>query len=194
MIQSFRQVAAVMTLGLSLVAGSATFAFAKDDPIKEVEKAAGHKVVFGSKVRFETTKGAFTVVLFPKEAPKTVANFETLVKKGFYNGVKFHRVIPGFVAQGGDPKGTGEGGPGYTIPDELNNTLKHVRGSLAMAKTMAPNSAGSQFYVAFAPIPHLDGKYTVFGQVISGMEVVDKLQSTEVPGTPDKMLKVQIVK
>lgn len=164
--------------------------------IKQVEQAAGHKVVLGDRVQFVTTKGKFTVVLFPKEAPKTVANFEKLVQKGFYNGLKFHRVIPGFVAQGGDPQGTGEGGPGYTIPDELNSTLKHIRGSLAMAKTSAPNSAGSQFYIAYQNLPSLDTKYTVFGQVIDGMAVVDKLQPTEGPnaGKADRMLKVTLVK
>ncbi|HEY9854553.1 MAG TPA: peptidylprolyl isomerase [Stenomitos sp.] len=163
------------------------------DVIKDVEQAAGHKVVMGDKVQFTTTKGKFVVVLFPKEAPKTVENFEKLVKKGFYNGLTFHRVIPGFVAQGGDPKGTGEGGPGYTIPDELNSTLKHIKGSLAMAKTSAPNSAGSQFYIAYDKLPHLDGKYTVFGQVISGMDVVEKLTPSDA-GKPDKMLKVTLVK
>ncbi|HEY9900400.1 MAG TPA: peptidylprolyl isomerase [Pantanalinema sp.] len=171
---------------------------AKPEAIQEVEKAAGHKVTLGSKVQFTTSKGKFTVVLFPKEAPKTVANFEKLVKKGFYDGLVFHRVIPGFVAQGGDPEGTGGGGPGYTIPDELDSSLKHIRGSLAMAKTMAPNSGGSQFYIGFQPLPSLDGRYTVFGQVISGMDVVDKLQATEGPGAnpakPDKMLKVTLVK
>lgn len=161
--------------------------------LKEVEAAAGHKVVVGNKVQFTTSKGKFVVVLFPKEAPKTVANFEKLVKQGFYDGVVFHRVIPGFVAQGGDPKGTGEGGPGYTIPDELNSTLKHIKGSLAMAKTSQPNSAGSQFYIAYDKIPHLDGRYTVFGQVISGMDVVEKLTPSDA-GKPDKMLKVTLLK
>lgn len=163
------------------------------DVLKEVEAAAGHKVVAGHKVQFTTTKGKFTAVLFPKEAPKTVQNFEKLVNKGFYDGLVFHRVIPGFVAQGGDPKGTGEGGPGYTIPDELSNTLKHLKGSLAMAKTSQPNSAGSQFYVAYDKLPHLDGRYTVFGQIISGMDVVEKLQASDA-GKPDKMLKVTVLK
>jgi cyclophilin family peptidyl-prolyl cis-trans isomerase len=156
--------------------------------LKQVEKAAGHKVVVGSTVNFTTTKGKFSVVLFPKEAPKTVANFEKLVKSKFYDGLTFHRVIPGFVAQGGDPDGTGGGGPGWTIPDELDSTLKHIDGSLAMAKTSAPNSAGSQFYFCLGAQPHLDGSYTVFGQVVSGLDVVSKLT------VGDKMIKVQLAK
>jgi peptidylprolyl isomerase/peptidyl-prolyl cis-trans isomerase B (cyclophilin B) len=191
---SLRMFPLITALALTAIAPAALAKPA--DPIKEVEKAAGHKVVLGPKIRFHTTKGDFTVVLFPKEAPKTVDNFVKLTKKGFYNGLVFHRVIPGFVAQGGDPQGTGEGGPGYTIPDELHSTLKHLRGSLAMAKTSQPNSAGSQFYLCFDKIPHLDGKYTVFGQVIKGMDVVDKLQPTEGPnaGKPDKMISVKAVK
>ena len=191
---SLRRSIAAVTFGLAVILGSASIAAAKVNPaILAVDKMAGHKVVLGHEIRFVTTKGTFVVVMFPKEAPKTVANFEKLVKKGFYNGLKFHRVIPGFVAQGGDPLGTGEGGPGYTIPDEYNH-LKHIRGSVAMAKTMEPNSAGSQFYIAYRRLPSLDGHYTIFGQVISGMKVVDRLQSTEVPGTPDRMLKVTLVK
>ncbi len=167
----------------------------KASPLEAVEKAAGHPVVAGSRIEFTTSKGSFTAVLFPKEAPKTVANFEKLVKKGFYDGLNFHRVIPGFVAQGGDPRGDGSGGPGWTIPDELKSTCKHLRGSLAMAKSSAPDSAGSQFYVAYEPLTFLDGRYTVFGQVISGMEVVDKLEPTEGPlarGKTDRMIRVRI--
>lgn len=156
--------------------------------MKQVEKAAGHKVVVGNTVTFTTTKGKFSVVLFPKEAPKTVANFEKLVKSKYYDGLTFHRVIPGFVAQGGDPKGDGTGGPGWTIPDELDSTLKHLDGSLAMAKSMLPNSAGSQFYICLGPQPHLDRNYTVFGQVVSGLDVVHKLE------IGDKMLKVELAK
>lgn len=200
-------------LGLSLVAAIATPApartlrhrMARPHPVPvprsvmaSVDRAAGHRVVPGPEVEFETTKGDFVVVLFPKEAPKTVANFLKLTRKGFYNGLKFHRVIPGFVAQGGDPLGTGEGGPGYTIPDE-HDTLEHITGALAMAKTSQPNSAGSQFYVTLAPTHFLDGKYTVFGQVISGMGVVERLQPTETPSgmptgkQPDRMLKVFVL-
>ena len=112
---------------------------------------------------------------FAKDAPKTVENFVTLAKKGFYNGLTFHRVVPGFVVQGGCPKGNGTGGPGYTIPAEFNKN-KHVRGSLAMARSQHPDSAGSQFYITYGAQPHLDNNYTVFGKVTSGMEHVDAIR------------------
>ena len=116
-----------------------------------------------------------TLEFFPKDAPKTVENFVTLAKKGFYNGLTFHRVVPGFVVQGGCPKGNGTGGPGYNVPAEFNAN-KHVRGSLAMARSQDPDSAGSQFYITYGAQPHLDNNYTVFGKVTSGMEHVDKIR------------------
>ncbi len=123
---------------------------------------------------------------FPHDAPKTVENFVTLAKKGFYNGLTFHRVVPGFVAQGGCPKGNGTGGPGYTIPAEFNGN-KHVRGSLAMARSQHPDSAGSQFYITYGAQPHLDDNYTVFGKVTNGMEHVDRIRQG------DRMTSVTIV-
>jgi peptidylprolyl isomerase/peptidyl-prolyl cis-trans isomerase B (cyclophilin B) len=129
--------------------------------------------------------GEIRIDLYPDTAPKTVENFVTLAKKGFYDGLTFHRVEPGFVAQGGDPKGNGTGGPGYTVKAEFNQR-KHVRGTMAMARANHPDSAGSQFYICFQPAPFLDGKYTVFGQVTSGMEHVDKIQ------IGDKMKSVRI--
>jgi len=131
----------------------------------------------GSEIRIE---------FFPADAPKTVENFVTLAKKGFYNGLAFHRVVPDFVVQGGDPKGNGTGGPGYTIKAEFNKQ-KHVRGSLAMARSQDPDSAGSQFYITYGPTPHLDGSYTVFGKVTSGMEHVDRIKQG------DRMKSVAIV-
>jgi peptidyl-prolyl cis-trans isomerase B (cyclophilin B) len=130
--------------------------------------------------------GEITIEFFPDDAPKTVENFVTLAKKGFYDNLTFHRVVPGFVVQGGDPKGDGTGGPGYNIKAEFNKN-KHVRGSLAMARSAQPDSAGSQFYITYGPQPHLDGSYTVFGKVVSGMEHVDKIK----PG--DRMKTVRIV-
>lgn len=128
----------------------------------------------------ETNRGTIVFRLYPEEAPKSVANFITLAKKGFYNGLKFHRV-ESWVVQGGDPKGDGSGGPGYTIPDEKNKTLKHNRGAVGMAKSSAPNSAGSQFYfIVKAPAPHLDGGYTVFGQIISGLKIAESIQIGDV--------------
>src|SRR5215471_7791972 len=119
--------------------------------------------------------GEIRLELYPEDAPKTVESFVALAKKGFYDGLTFHRVEPGFVAQGGDPKGDGTGGPGYTLKAEFNQR-KHVRGTVAMARSASPDSAGSQFYICFAPASHLDGKYTVFGQVVKGMEVVDQIK------------------
>ena len=123
---------------------------------------------------------------YPSDAPKTVENFVTLAKKGFYNNLTFHRVVPDFVVQGGCPKGNGTGGPGYTIPAEFNKQ-KHLRGTVAMARSQDPNSAGSQFYICYGPTPHLDGNYTVFGKVTSGMEHVDRIKQG------DRMKSVSIV-
>ena len=130
--------------------------------------------------------GEIRIEFFPVDAPKTVENFVTLAKKGFYDGLAFHRVVPGFVAQGGDPKGDGTGGPGYKIKAEFNKQ-KHLRGSLAMARAADPDSAGSQFYITFGPQPSLDGQYTVFGRVVSGMEHVDKIK------VGDKMKSVKVI-
>ena len=138
------------------------------------------------KVIMETEKGTLTIELFDKEAPGTVKNFTDLIEKGFYDGLKFHRIIPGFVAQGGCPNGNGAGGPGYTIPCETKgNPHKHLRGSLSMAHR-GPNTGGSQFFIVYEPQPHLDGLHTVFGQVTEGMDVVDDLRQG------DKMLKVTV--
>jgi peptidyl-prolyl cis-trans isomerase B (cyclophilin B) len=119
--------------------------------------------------------GEIRLEFFSEDAPKTVENFVTLAKKGFYNGLNFHRVVPDFVVQGGCPKGNGTGGPGYTIKAEFNKQ-KHVRGTLAMARSQHPDSAGSQFYICYGATPHLDGQYTVFGKVVSGMELVDRIK------------------
>ncbi|MBI1847107.1 MAG: peptidylprolyl isomerase [Candidatus Rokubacteria bacterium] len=130
--------------------------------------------------------GEIRIEFYPQDAPKTVENFVTLARKGFYDGLTFHRVVPDFVVQGGDPKGNGTGGPGYTIPAEFNKQ-KHLCGSLAMARRQHPDSAGSQFYICYGPTPHLDGQYTVFGTVTSGMEHVDRIKQG------DRMTTVAIV-
>lgn len=135
-------------------------------------------------VTFTMKGGAtFKAELYPEIAPNTVNNFISLVKKGYYNGIIFHRVIPGFMIQGGDPTGTGSGGPGYSIRGEFShngfkNDLKHTPGVLSMARTMAPNSAGSQFFVMHETSPHLDGEYAAFGKVIEGMETVNEIATT----------------
>jgi len=142
------------------------------------------------KAYFATIKmdiGDIKIELFPDEAPETVNSFVFLARDGYFDGLTFHRVIPGFVAQGGDPTGTGRGGPGYTIPDEVNDH-KFIDGAVGMAKTSAPDSAGSQFFICYAPQPNLDGAYTVFGQIAEGRDVLDKITPRdpargEPPGT-----------
>ena len=121
----------------------------------------------------------FRSEFYPDDAPNTVDNFKKLTNKGYYDGLKFHRVEPGFVIQGGDPKGNGTGGPGYTIKAEFNKKL-HLEGTVAMARSNDPDSAGSQFYICLAPAPFLDRKYTVFGQVTEGMDVVHKIAVNDV--------------
>ena len=122
--------------------------------------------------------------LYPETAPITVENFLDLVKKGFYNGLTFHRIISGFMIQGGDPDGNGMGGPGYSIKGEIksngvDNPLKHEKGVISMARSMDPNSAGSQFFIMHEAAPHLDGQYAAFGKVIEGLDVVDEIASVE---------------
>lgn len=137
--------------------------------------------------------------LYPDKAPKTVENFEKLANEGFYDGLIFHRVIPGFMIQGGDPLGNGTGGPGHHIPGEFasngfkQNDIKHTRGVLSMARAMDPNSAGSQFFIMHADAPHLDGDYAAFGKVTSGMEGVDKIAKTKT-NYMDKPLEDQKIK
>ena len=142
--------------------------------------------------------------LYPDKAPNTVNNFISLASKGFYNGLTFHRVIPGFMIQGGCPEGTGMGGPGYEIDGEFSangfrqNDLVHETGVLSMARTMAPNSAGSQFFIMVAPAPHLDGQYDAFGKVLEGAEVaidisrVPRDMRTDQPKTPVVIESVQV--
>ena len=135
-------------------------------------------------VSMETNKGAIQLELYPQHAPITVNNFVFLCNEGFYDGVSFHRVIDNFVIQGGDPTGTGRGGPGYQFVDETKgNPLKHGAGYLSMANA-GPNTNGSQFFITHSPQPHLDGRHTVFGKVISGMEVVNAIRQG------DTMVKV----
>ena len=154
-------------------------------------------------VTFEMESGkVFKAELYPEIAPNTVNNFISLVNKGFYDGIIFHRVIPGFMIQGGDPQGIGIGGPGYCIGGEFSmngfkNDLKHDRGVLSMARTNMPNSAGSQFFVMVAPASYLDGSYAGFGKVIEGMEVVDEIvkarrDRNDKPYDDQRMAKVTV--
>jgi peptidyl-prolyl cis-trans isomerase B (cyclophilin B) len=140
--------------------------------------------------------------LYPEIAPETVANFEKLVSDGFYDGLIFHRVIPGFMIQGGCPKGNGTGGPGWTIKGEFTNNgfennLKHERGVMSMARTPFPNSAGSQFFIMVSDSPFLDGEYAAFGKIIEGMEVADAIVKTprdmnDKPKQAQRMIKVTL--
>jgi peptidyl-prolyl cis-trans isomerase B (cyclophilin B) len=151
--------------------------------IADMEEAAGHLLILGPKITFETSKGKFTVVTFPKEAPRTVDQVIKLVEAGFYDNVQFHRVVPNFAVQTGDPLSktlaatdpkVGKGGSGSPLPPEYEGqTVKQLLGTVAMARLVKdPNSADSQFYVTLAPQPHLDGAFTVWGQVVNGMDVV----------------------
>ena len=138
-------------------------------------------------VLMHTEKGTMKIEFFDKEAPNTVKNFIELSKSGYYNGVTFHRVIPDFVIQGGDPTGTGAGGPGYCIPDELiGNPHKHEIGAVSMAHA-GPNTGGSQFFIVRKPQPHLDGKHTVFGKVVEGLQVIYDIEQG------DKILNIEIL-
>ena len=124
---------------------------------------------------FDTDRGPIKVELYPDKAPLTVANFVNLARRGFYDGLNFHRVIPDFMIQGGCPEGSGRGGPGYKFEDEANNGLGHERGVLSMANA-GPNTNGSQFFITHVATPWLDGKHTVFGKVVEGLEAVDKVE------------------
>lgn len=150
-------------------------------------------------VTFEMENGdIFKAELYPEIAPNTVNNFISLVKQGFYDGLIFHRVIKGFMIQGGDPEGTGMGGPGYSIRGEFNsngfkNDLAHEEGVLSMARTMMPNSAGSQFFIMHKNSPHLDGEYAGFGKVIEGMDLVNKIAESKTDRS-DKPIEEQKIK
>ncbi|MBQ1993943.1 MAG: peptidylprolyl isomerase [Lachnospiraceae bacterium] len=153
-------------------------------------------------VTFETTAGVIKAELYPEIAPNTVNNFISLINKEFYDGLIFHRVIKGFMIQGGDPEGVGIGGPGYSIKGEFamngfENNLAHTEGVLSMARSQMPNSAGSQFFIMHKNAPHLDGQYAAFGKVTEGMEVVNAIAETktdysDAPLEPQMMIKVTV--
>ncbi len=169
----------IFTLCLSLVfvAGFAASAHAAD---KEHKRPVA---------TFQTNMGTFEIELFDDLAPKTVQNFVDLAAKKYYDGVIFHRVIDGFMIQGGDPTGTGRGGPGYVIEDEFGKDLKHdVPGILSMANTGQPNTGGAQFFITLVPTPWLDGKHAIFGKVVKGMDVVEAIGKVET-GPADKPAK-----
>jgi len=147
--------------------------------------------------RFKTEKGDIVIELYADRAPLTVENFVNLARGGFYDGTTFHRVIGGFMAQGGDPTGTGTGGPGYQFGDEFHPSLRHTKAGLLSMANAGPGTNGSQFFVTLGPTPHLDNKHTIFGEVVEGMDVVNQIGQTKVdrrdkPVTPVVMDKVTI--
>jgi cyclophilin family peptidyl-prolyl cis-trans isomerase len=174
--------------------------WAEEQKLREAEAAVEDPEKQNPRVRLETSKGVIEAELFEDQAPGTVGNFISLIEKGFYDGLTFHRVLPGFMAQGGCPRGDGSGGPDYAIYDECrqDNARMHFRGSLSMAKTAAPNSGGSQFFITFRPTPTLNGEHTVFGRVVSGWDVLEKIQrrDPDQPGSPapDKTIKAEVLR
>ncbi len=194
----------VLTLAAALLV-----AFASAAPVQAQSGTKGSAQVGTKKagiplplVLFQTSKGDVVLELFEDQAPNTVANFVSLVEKGFYNGLKFHRVMDGFMAQGGCPKGTGTGGPGYKIACECYrpDAKKHTRGTISMAHA-GRNTGGSQFFITFGKTKSLDGKHTAFGRVVKGMDVVDKLTRTmdqynrPIPGAkPDVIKKAKVTR
>ena len=160
--------------------------------------AASSTEAANPKATIETTQGRMVIELFQDKAPKTVKNFVTLAKKGFYNGVIFHRVIPDFMIQTGDPTGTGRGGPGYTFADEFGPGLTHAGAGIVSMANAGPNTNGSQFFITLAPTPWLDGKHAIFGKVVEGMDVVKAIgaadrNAEDRPRTEIHMEKVTIL-
>ncbi len=195
---SVRSLAGLTAAGL-LVTGAA---WAADPPASKAEKSASTKAPNAKAAQakagaeadevavMETTKGRMVIEFWPKDAPQTVANFKKLARQGFFDGTGFHRIIKGFMIQGGDPKSKnpkapdlGTGDPGYKIKDEFN-THRHEKGVLSMANSGTPNSAGSQFFIMHGTAPHLDGHYTAFGRVFDGMDVLDLIANTPVSANP----------
>ncbi|CAK7052381.1 peptidylprolyl isomerase [uncultured Phascolarctobacterium sp.] len=151
------------------------------------------------KIKFTTNKGVFVAEMFEDKAPKTTKNFIDLTEKGYYDGIIFHRVIDGFMIQGGDPTGTGMGGPGYKIDDEFGEGLKHDDEGIFSMANAGPNTGGSQFFITLAPTPHLNGKHAIFGRVVEGMDVVRLIGATDTdfrdrPKEAVVMEKVEVVK
>ncbi len=170
-----------------------------EDKAPEAAKERKVKIVDDKQlpqVLLQTSQGDVVLELYEDNAPNTVANFISLVEKGYYDGLKFHRVIDEFMAQGGDPKGDGTGGPGYRIKDECTrkDAKKHERGVISMAKTEKPDTGGSQFFITFVKTDHLDGKHTVFGRVIKGMENVDKFAKTQIGRRELPSVKHDVIK
>jgi peptidylprolyl isomerase len=175
---TMKWISALIALAVALAPGS--LAAQQTDPLENV-------------LLLDLKDGRVTIVLRPDLAPKHVERVKQLTREGFYDGIVFHRVIPGFMAQTGDPTGTGTGGSKYPdLPAEFSNTATFERGTLGAARSNEPDSANSQFFIDFAPAPFLNGQYTIWGQVIDGMDAVDKIAPGEPPDNPDKIVKMQV--
>ncbi|MBH48135.1 MAG: peptidyl-prolyl cis-trans isomerase [Halobacteriovorax sp.] len=183
-----RFLAALSLLSLTLLGGMAC---TKKESTTESEQVLSNALTADSnglsvaRATIKTVHGNIVFKFYPTKAPNTVNRIVELIKSGFYDGLTFHRVVPNFVAQGGDPTGTGTGGSGKKLKAEFND-IQHIRGTVAMARASEPDSADSQFYLALTTLPHLDGNYTVFGQVVEGLELLDKIK------VGDKMLSVVV--
>jgi cyclophilin family peptidyl-prolyl cis-trans isomerase len=164
------------------------------EPIKASEPAKTEEKNMNTIVELQTTMGTMKIRLFDDKAPKTVQNFKDLVNKGFYDGTVFHRVIKNFMIQGGDPKGTGTGGPGYNIKDEFGPGLTHSKKGILSMANAGPNTGGSQFFITLAATPWLDGKHAIFGELAEGVDVLDKIGTTPTDASDRPMNEVRIVK
>lgn len=183
----------VLLMQVLLVAGCANSPTTPTPPVTPDSTPKQTITKKNSVAKFETSKGDFKIELFEDKAPITTKNFTDLVNKKFYDGQIFHRIIDGFMIQGGDPKGNGTGGPGYKIPDEFHPDLKHdAAGILSMANA-GPNTGGSQFFITLAPTPHLDKKHAVFGKVIEGLDVVKTIGKVKT-GSMDKPVEDVVIK
>jgi peptidyl-prolyl cis-trans isomerase B (cyclophilin B) len=193
-----RHRSALATLAMLTLVTACSMGAAEEKQRKSYDKPPEMKIDVNKTytATIDTDAGTMVAELYPKIAPNTVNSFVFLAREGFYEGVIFHRVIPGFMIQGGDPTGTGSGGPGYQLKAEFNDT-KHDKGVLSMARTSDPDSAGSQFFVMHDRAPHLDNQYTAFGKVTKGLEVIDKIvnapkDANDRPNEPVKIKKITI--
>ncbi len=162
------------------------------DETAEIETKEGETM--GTMIELDTSIGKMTVKLYDDLVPETAGNFKKLVEQDFYDGTIFHRIIKDFMIQGGDPTGTGTGGPGYTIPDEFHPSLKHDRKGLFSMANSGPNTGGSQFFITLVPTPWLDGKHAIFGEVVKGIEIVDKMGAVETGSGDKPLVEITITK
>lgn len=181
----------------TVLAGASLLSFATGVTVSDTAEAAGPKLDPNNTIYMQLKYGRVVIELFPDIAPKTVARIKTLADEGFYDNTPFHRVIEGFMAQGGDPTGTGTGGSSLPdLPAEFTDKRHFLRGTCGMARTSDPNSGNSQFFIMFAPAPHLDGQYTIWGQVVEGMQYVDQIKrgsgGSGMVTDPDRIVRMRV--